>query len=42
MIVLSRIWIRGLGVSPSLSRGPDHSVFFDLVFLTCRIDRFQF
>ena len=42
MIILSWIWIRGLGVSPSLNQGPDHSILFDMVFPVIRFDRFQF
>jgi len=40
MIVLSWIWIRGLGVSPSLNRRPDPRVLLDLDILIIRIDRF--
>ena len=42
MIVLSWIWIRGLGVSPSLNRGPDPRVLLDLDIPVFRFDRFQF
>ena len=40
VIVLYWIRIRGLGVSPSLNRGPDPSLLLDLVFLVVRFDRF--
>jgi len=40
MIVLSWIWARGLGVSPSLNQGLDYSILFDLVFPMIRFDRF--
>ena len=42
MNVLSWIWIRGLGVSPSLNRGPDPRVLLDLDIPVFRFDRFQF
>jgi len=42
MIVLSWIWIRGLGVSLSLNRGPDLRVLLVLNILVIRFDRFQF
>jgi len=42
MIVLSWIWIRGLGVSPSLNRGPNPRVLFVLDILVIRFDQFQF
>jgi len=32
VIVLHRIWIRELEVSPSLNRGPDPPVLVDLIF----------
>jgi len=32
MIILPWIWIRELGVSPNLNRGPDSSVLLKLVF----------
>ena len=35
-IVLHWIWIRGLGVSPSLNRGPDPKVLLNLVFSVFR------
>ena len=40
VIVLSWIWIRGFGVSPSLNRRPDPRVLLDLDILIIRIDRF--
>ena len=42
MNVLLWIWIRELGVSPSLNWGPDPNVLFDLAFSVVRFDRFQF
>ena len=42
MIVLPWIWIRELGVSPSLNREPDPSELLDLDILVFRFDRFQF
>jgi len=42
MNVLSWIWIRGIGVSPNLYRGPDPRVLLDLDFLVFWFDRFQF
>ena len=42
MIVLPWIWIRELGVSPTLNRGTDPRVLLDLDFLVFWFDRFQF
>ena len=42
MIVLSWIWIRGLGVSPSLNRELDPRILLDLDILVIRFDQFQF
>jgi len=40
MIVLSWIWIRGLGVSPSPNQEPDYSILLDLDIPVLRFDRF--
>jgi len=42
VIVLYWIQICGLGVSPSLNRGPDPSILLDLVFSVVRFNPFQF
>ena len=42
VIVLCWIWIRGLGVSPSLNRRPEPSASLDLTFLLIRFDDFNF